>query len=420
MKRVISLLLALVMTVLLVACAKQETPAKSNDENKDESTLVYGSADYTRINPAMDEHCEINVLLFSGLTAHDAEDQVVPGLAERWEYDEETFTYTFHIRDGVKWHDGEPFTAEDVKFTIEAIMDPENGAENAPNYEDVQEITVPDEKTVCFRLAEPNVAFLEYMTMAILPKHLLEGEDMQQSDFFRAPVGTGPYKLESWDVGQAIVMVKNEDYYLGAPHIDKVIFKIVADDNAQAVQLESGELDIALLDPKNAANFEGKDDFTCYDMTTADYRGILFNFWNDYWTENRDIIPAVCYALDRQAIIDSVLLGQGMPAYSPLQRNIYNNENVEHYDYNPEKAKEVLDTLIEKGGVTVEQGKDINRELQHKATETVAKVREESIAAAMKTMSAEERAEFAATVAKLAAEPAAEEAEEAPAEEKAE
>ena len=69
MKRVISLLLALVMTVLLVACAKQETPAKSNDENKDESTLVYGSADYTRINPAMDEHCEINVLLFSGLTA---------------------------------------------------------------------------------------------------------------------------------------------------------------------------------------------------------------------------------------------------------------------------------------------------------------------------------------------------------------
>ena len=331
------------MTVLLVACAKQETPAKSNDENKDESTLVYGSADYTRINPAMDEHCEINVLLFSGLTAHDAEDQVVPGLAERWEYDEETFTYTFHIRDGVKWHDGEPFTAEDVKFTIEAIMDPENGAENAPNYEDVQEITVPDEKTVCFRLAEPNVAFLEYMTMAILPKHLLEGEDMQQSDFFRAPVGTGPYKLESWDVGQAIVMVKNEDYYLGAPHIDKVIFKIVADDNAQAVQLESGELDIALLDPKNAANFEGKDDFTCYDMTTADYRGILFNFWNDYWTENRDIIPAVCYALDRQAIIDSVLLGQGMPAYSPLQRNIYNNENVEHYDYNPEKAKEVLE-----------------------------------------------------------------------------
>ena len=177
------------------------------------------------------------------------------------------------------------------------------------------------------------------MTMAILPKHLLEGENMQESDFFRAPVGTGPYKLESWDEGQSIVLVKNEDYYLGAPKIDKVIFKIVPDDNAQAMQLESGELDLALLDPKNAQNFKEKDGFTCYDMTTADYRGILFNFANDYWTKNRDIIPAVCYSIDRQAIIDSVLLGEGMAAYSPLQRNIYNNENVEHYDYNPEKLE---------------------------------------------------------------------------------
>ena len=123
---------------------------------------------------------------------------------------------------------------------------------------------------------------------------------MQESDFFRHPVGTGPYRLERWDVGQSIVLTKNEDYYLGAPKIDTVIFKIVADDNAQAMQLESGELDLALLDPKNAANFEGRDGFTCYDMTTADYRGILFNFVNDYWTENRDLIPAVCCALDRQ------------------------------------------------------------------------------------------------------------------------
>ena len=111
----------------------------------------------------------------------------------------------------MKWHDGEPFTADDVKFTIEAIMDPENGSENAPNYEDVEEITVIDAQTVAFRLTEPNVAFLEYMTMGILPQHLLAGQDMQESDFFRSPVGTGPYKLESWDAGQSIVLVKNEE-----------------------------------------------------------------------------------------------------------------------------------------------------------------------------------------------------------------
>ena len=84
-------------------------------------------------------------------------------------------------------------------------------------------------------------------------------------------------------------------------------------------------------------------------MTTADYRGILFNFWNDYWTENRDLIPAICYGIDRQAIIDSVLLGQGMAAYSPLQRNIYNDPDVSHYDYDPEKAK----TILEDAGCTM-------------------------------------------------------------------
>lgn len=339
MKKAMSLLLALVMVLSLAACGS----GGSADDNSSGTTLVYGSADYTRINPAMDEHGEINLLLFNGLTAHDGNDQIVPGLAETWDYDEQTYTYTFHLREGVKWHDGEPFTADDVKFTIEAIMDPENGSENAPNYEDVEEITIIDAQTVAFRLTEPNVAFLEYMTMGILPQHLLAGQDMQESDFFRSPVGTGPYKLESWDAGQSIVLVKNEDYYLGAPKIDRVIFKIVPDDNAQAVQLQSGELDLALLDPKNAQSFAGMDGYTLYDMTTADYRGILFNFANDYWTANRDIIPAICYAIDRQAIVDSVLLGEGMPAYGPLQRNIYNDESVEHYDYNPDKARAILE-----------------------------------------------------------------------------
>lgn len=306
-------------------------------------TLVYGSGDYTRINPALDEHGEINLLLFDGLTSHNGKNEVAPGLAKSWEFDEAACTYTFHLEEGVVWHDGEPFTAEDVKFTIEAVMDPENASENAPNFEDVEEITVSDEHTVSFRLSAPNVAFLDYMTMAVLPAHLLAGEDMQTSDFFRAPVGTGPYKLESWDVGQAIVLTKNEDYFKGTPHIDQVIFKIVSDDNAKTLQMAAGELDLALLPPKAARSFADREGYVCYDMKTADYRGILFNFNNPFWQENRDIIPAVCHAIDRQAIIDAVLLGQGVPAYGPLQRNIYNNEDVERYEYSPEKAAEILE-----------------------------------------------------------------------------
>lgn len=340
-KKLLAAALILASFMSLAACGSTDNAAAKAGE----STLVYGSGDYTRINPAMDEHCEINLLLFDGLTAHDGDNKVVPALAESWDYDEDTFTYTFHLRENVLWHDGEAFNADDVKFTIDAIIDPNNGSENAPNYEDVVGINVIDDLTVAFTLDAPNAAFLDYMTMAILPEHLLSGEDMQTSAFFRAPVGTGPYKLAEWDAGQSIIMTANDDYFLGAPNIKTVIFKIVPDDNAQAIQLESGELDLALLDPKNARNFSDKSGFTCYDMTTADYRGILFNFRNEYWTQNRDIIPAISYAIDRQAIIDAVLLGQGMPAHGPLDRNIYNDNELVTYDYDPAKSKELLESV---------------------------------------------------------------------------
>lgn len=356
MKKFLAALLALALLLGTAACGSAESTsgesageesaseaATASGTEEEPTTLVYGSSDYTRINPAMDEHGEINLLLFNGLTGHDGDNAVVPALAKSWDFDEETCTYTFHLEEDVRWHDGEPFTAEDVQFTIEAIMDPENGSENAPNFEDVEEITVIDDHTISFRLSAPNVAFLDYMTMAILPKHLLEGEDMQTTDFFRSPIGTGPYKLASWDEGQAITLEKNADYFKGEPNIDTIVFKIVPDDNAKALQLRAGELDLALLTPKDAATFADEEGFTCYDMETADYRGILFNFQNEYWQENRDLIPAVCYAIDRKAIIDAVLLGQGMAAYGPLQRNIYNYEDVEHYDYDPEKARAVLE-----------------------------------------------------------------------------
>ncbi|MBR6823939.1 MAG: ABC transporter substrate-binding protein [Firmicutes bacterium] len=332
MKKLISVLLLLVF--LLAGCGGETAP---------QNTLIYGSGDYTRINPAMDEHGEINLLLFNGLTAHDGANAVVPALAESWVYDEQSCSYTFYLRDDVTWHDGAPFTAADVKFTIEAIMNPDNGSENAANFEGVTAIDIIDEHTVCFHLEAPNVAFLDYMTIAILPQHLLSGKDMQSDAFFQAPIGTGPYKLAEWQPGQYIRLIRNDDYFLGAANIEQVVFKIVTDDNAKALQLRSKELHLAQLPAKIAVSFADSSDFSLYRMQTADYRGILFNFWNEYWQLNRDLIPAVCYALDRQAIVDAVLLGQGMVAYSPLQRNIYNNPDVEHYDYDPATARAVLE-----------------------------------------------------------------------------
>jgi peptide/nickel transport system substrate-binding protein len=321
----------------------EDNAESPSDEDTADTTLVYGSNDYTRINPAIDEHGEINLLLFDGLMAHDADNNVVEGLAESYEYDEGSNTYTFHLRENVKWHDGEPFTADDVKFTIEAIKNPDNESEIYSNYVEVSDIKVVDEHTVQFVLSEKNAAFLEYMTIGILPKHLLEGKSMQEDEYFHKPVGTGPYKLEEWDEGQSITLVRNDDYYKGAPKIGKIIFKIVPDDNVKALQLEAGEIDMAKITPKDAKNFEGKDDYKIYNMKTSDYRGIMYNFNNQFWKDNADIIPGINYGIDREAMVSSVLLGQGITAYGPLQRNKYNNENVEHYDYNKDKAREVFE-----------------------------------------------------------------------------
>ena len=138
-RRKLSQVIAVTLAVCMLAgCVLTGCGSKSDNANKETtqsgSTLIYGSNDYTRINPAIDEHGEINLLLFDGLTAHDENNEIVPGLAESWELDDATNTYTFHLRDDVNWHDGEKFTADDVEFTIKAIMDPDNESEIASNY----------------------------------------------------------------------------------------------------------------------------------------------------------------------------------------------------------------------------------------------------------------------------------------------
>lgn len=335
MKRILSALICVLLFCSLFSAAFAS----------EQNVLVYATEDYSRINPAMDEHGEINILLFNGLTAHDGEGKVVPALASSWSYDQDSLTYTFKLRDDVKWHDGSEFTADDVAFTIKAIMDPENGSDNAANFEDIEEIKVLDKHEVAFKLKAPNQAFLGYMVMPILPHKLLEGENMQDSKFFNNPIGTGPYKLSSWQEGEYIELVKNEDYFNGQAKIDKIIFKVFQDDNARAIALKSGELNLAQITPKDARTFENNADFKVYKMKTSDYRGIMYNFGNPYWQRNRDAIAPMCYAIDRQAMLDSILLGDGDLAYGPLQRNKFNYEQVEHYDYNPEKAKQLLEDI---------------------------------------------------------------------------
>ena len=159
-KRILPAMLLVLALAFLAGCGGETKPAGD--------TMVYGSQDYTAINPALYEHGEINLLIFAGLTAHDADNNVVPGLAEKWSYDKGAKTWTFRLRKNLTFHDGEPLTSADVKFTLESILDEKNGSEIVSNYADIKKISCPDARTVKIQLKEENVGFPEYMTIGIL------------------------------------------------------------------------------------------------------------------------------------------------------------------------------------------------------------------------------------------------------------
>lgn len=341
------------MLLMLTGCGSTKS---------EENTLIYGSSDYTSINPALYEHGEINSLIFNGLTAHGEKNEIVPALAKKWEYDTETKTYTFYLREGVKWHDGEEFTAEDVKFTLEAIQNPDNGSEIASNYEEIQEINVVGTNELEIVLSQPCAAMLDYLTIGILPKHLLEGKDLTTDEFNRKPIGTGPYKLSDWDMGQSITLIKNKDYFEKEPGIDQVVFKIINDTKIRALQLKSGEIDFAQITPQDLKQFENNADFQVYVMNTADYRGILYNFNSAIFKNNPELPNALSYAVDRQKLVDTVLLGYGQKAFSPLQTGAYYNNVMEEYEYDPNKTMELLEKAGWKknvGGIYEKDGQEL-------------------------------------------------------------
>lgn len=330
---------SLLLLMLVTGCGSNGM----KEEEQNDNTLVYGSGEITSINPVLYEHGEINSLLFRGLMKNGEGNRLEKDLVSDYSISEDQKVYDFTLREDVLWHDGERFTAEDVKFTLEAIMDPENESEIASNYEEIEEIIVEDDNHVRILLKEPNTAMLEYITIGMVPSHLLTGKDLVSDPFNHQPIGTGPYKVESFNLGESVVLTANEAYYNGTPDIERIIFKFTPDSKTRALLLMAGELNLALVSPEDAETFKDAEEFTTYQMITADYRGILYNFGSDFFNEHRELPTILSYGVDREIMVESVLLGHGEPAYSPLQRSAYVKEDMERFDYNPQKVKEGLD-----------------------------------------------------------------------------
>ncbi len=300
--------------------------------------------------------------LFDSLWRVDEKAQFLPNLAvemptvKNGGIQKNGLEYLVKLRKGVKWHDGKPFTSKDVKFTHELITNPKFGAYSKVGHDQVASVETPDESTVRIRLKEPFAPFMTaWGDTYIMPAHILEGvADPNTAEFnTKSPVGTGPFRLGSRVPGDHLLLVANPAYHMGAPALERVIFKYIPDLTVLYTQFKGGAVDVTGMQGISAEFYnEAKSlpGVTIHLHYSPSVEYIYFNHGNPKFKE-RAVRQALYYAMDKKAIIDQVYYGLPKPVegYLPPTSWAYNAELPKH-EYNPDKAKQILEEAGWKAG----------------------------------------------------------------------
>ncbi|MGZ3579041.1 MAG: peptide-binding protein, partial [Syntrophales bacterium] len=289
---------------------------------------------------------EISGLVFNGLVKYDKDVNIVGDLAESWEVSKDGLVITFHLRKGVKWHDGHPFSARDVLYTYQVTIDPKTPTAYSGDFLKVKKAEVLDDYTFRIAYDKPFAPALMSWGSSILPRHLLEGKDITTSPLARHPVGTGPYIFKEWLPGQKIVLISNPDYFEGRPYIDGFIMRIIPDTATMFLELRANGIDRMNLTPlqytRQTENNLFRKNFNKYRYLSFSYTYLGYNLKNPLFADKR-VRQAIAYAINKDEIIQGVLLGLGKVATGPYKPGTWvYNPNVETYPYNPKKAKELL------------------------------------------------------------------------------
>ncbi len=282
-------------------------------------------------------------MIFDGLVAADEKLELRGELATKWDVSPDGRDWIFHLRKGVRWHDGSEFTADDVKFTYDTVIDPNSKPTVAKaDYAAIQAVDVLDPHTVRFRLSQPNASFLSRLVLGIAPRHLLAGQDLATTPFNLHPVGTGPFVLESWAQGESVVLKRNPDYFGTKAKIDRLTWKVVPDSSVLAIQAAGGEVDGApLVNPKDVAAIRASGKMALYDTLEGNTQ-ISLQLKNPLFQDVR-VRRALAYGIDSGALIDKILDGAAVPATSDILANSWAyNPDVPVYRYDPTRARSLL------------------------------------------------------------------------------
>ena len=344
-KKLLNVMMVTTMTVALCAgCGGGKSKKKSETTTQSQAEATSGGSVTVGITQDLDSldphNCayagtrEVLFNVFEGLVKATSSGDLVPAVASEYNISNDGCEYSFKLRDGIKFHDGNAVTVDDVKYSIERYAEVKKDDDAWAN---LKEVVTEGDKDIKVRLNNGNTEFLSELTLAILEKS-------NEAEVNKKPVGTGPFKIKEYKPGEKFVVEKNKDYWNSPyPYLDEVTFKIETDTDAAFAQLQSGTIDVYQYLTTDQANTL-KDDFDILHGSVNYVQGLFLN--NSFEPfKNEDVRKALCYAVDRDQINEflfegySHVIGTNMiPAFTKY----YNEETEKTYSVDVEKAKELL------------------------------------------------------------------------------
>lgn len=324
------------------------------------------------INPLLsqsnDVDADIAQIVFSGLLKYDGQGGLKPDLAESYDISEDKTVYTIHLKKNVSWHDGVPFNAQDVVFTVNTLSDPSYKSSLRSNWQGIETALV-DDYTVEFKIKTPYAGFLNNLTFGILPKHIWESvqpENFHLASMNLEPIGTGPYKFlapvqkDSKSNILSYKLVANPNYFEGKPYISKITFDFYPDENSALDAYNRKEvMGISNLSSQKTSSIKIIRSTDIHKFNIPRYFSVFFNQIKSVPLASDEVRDALAYATDRSEIIDKVLLGNGDPAYSPfLPGMVGYSDGIDKKEFDPGKAEEILEKKDWKKGDDGVRSKD--------------------------------------------------------------
>lgn len=309
-------------------------------------TIVIGAiGDATSMIPMLTSDSashEMSGYCYNGLVKYDENLNLIGDLAESWQVSEDGLTVTFRLRQGVKFHDGAPYTAKDALFNWRFMTDPNTPTPYSGDYLKVKRAEALDDHTFRVTYAEPFAPGLASWTLAQMPAHLLEGQDPRTSPLNRRPVGTGPFTLRDWQTGAKVELKVFPDYWEGRAYLDGVVYRVIPDMATLFLELRSGGVDwmgLTALQYRRQTETEFfQKNFKKYRYLASAYTYIGWNLNDPRFADPR-VRRALSYAIDKEEIIEGVLLGLGQVATGPYKPGTaWYDPDVRRYPYDPQRA----------------------------------------------------------------------------------